>query len=230
MHTRRILRRLRWCAAAALLAGLLGWCGWLYAATWRPRVQDFPVQGVDVSAEDGAIEWWTVRAGGARFVYARATAGAATRDSRFAEHWQGAYAAGLRRGALHAYSLCQLARDQADNFVSTVPRTDDQLPPAIDLDFRADCPARPARAVVLGEVTRLIAAAETHLGKPAILRVSRAFETQYRISEGIDRRYWSRQPFFPPAYLARRWTMWQASPFHRIEGAERPLHWNVMAL
>ena len=28
--------------------------------------------------------------------------------------------------------------------------------------------------------------------------------------------------FFPPAYSARPWRLWQASTIRRIEGAERP--------
>jgi lysozyme len=229
LRARLLARRLRLFAACALLAALLGFTGWLLASHWRPRVTDFPVQGVDVSEEDGPIDWWQAKKAGVQFVYTRATRGAGQRDLRFAEHWRDSFEAGLQRGALHVYSLCQLASDQAGNFVSTVPRADDQLSPAILFDLEADCPARPERHVVLREVGQLVNAIETHLGRQAILKISAPFEAQYRLSEATDRALWSIQPFFPPYYMARPWRMWQASGFRRIEGAGKPLNWDVMA-
>jgi lysozyme len=226
---RVLARRVRLSAALALLAVLLGFLGWMYAANWRPRVSDFPVQGTDVSEDDGPIDWWQAKKSGVQFVYARATLGGSHRDLRFAEHWRQAYEAGLKRGALHVYSLCQLASDQAANFVTTVPRTDDQLAAAVEFDFQSDCPARPDRAVVLGEIGRFLQAVETHLGRPVVLKISKPFESQYRLSEATGRVLWSKQPFFPPGYLVRPWTMWQASGFRRIEGAARPVNWDVMA-
>ncbi|WP_404338370.1 GH25 family lysozyme [Sphingomonas sp. MMS12-HWE2-04] len=212
-----------------LLTALLGFLGWMYAANWRPRVSDFPIQGVDVSADDGAIDWWASKKSGVSFVYARATSGASYRDPQFAESWRLAGEAGLKRGALHVYSLCQSALAQAGNFVSTVPRVDDQLPPALLLDFDSACAARPGRNQVLAEIEALAKAIETHSERKVVLKVSKAFEAEYRVSEGTTRPLWSRQAFFPPWYLARNWTMWQASGFRRIEGADRPVNWDVMA-
>jgi len=223
------MRRLRFIVPAIVLLGLAGFSAWLFASNWRPSLNDFPVQGVDVSEEQGPIEWWTVKKAGVHFAYIRATTGADGRDLRFPENWRWTYEAGIRRGAMHVYSLCQLASDQAGNFVSTVPRSDDQLPAVIELDFHADCPARPERAVMLGELGRFIAAVETHLGKPVMLKLSKAFENQYRVSDGIERLLWSDQPFFPPYYLARPWSIWRASSFRRIDGVGRPVNWDVMA-
>lgn len=229
MIAQLLARRLRLAAAIALIAALLGFVGWMYAANWRPRVTDFPVQGVDVGEDDGPIDWWQSKKSGVQFAYIRATVGATHRDMRFAEHWRDTHAAGLRRGAIHVYSLCHRAMDQAGNFVSTVPRTDDQLPAAVELDFQPDCAARPERAMVLGELGRFLAALETHLGQQVVLKVSKQFEAEYRISETTTRPLWSRGAFFPPAYLARPWRMWQASSFRRIEGAGKPVNWDVMA-
>jgi lysozyme len=229
MSMRVLARRLRFLAVAAVLLGLAFFCAWLFVSNWRPSVKDFPVQGVDVSEAQGPIEWWTVRNSGVRFAYIRATTGARNRDLRFAENWRWTFEAGIRRGAIHVFSLCRLAADQAGNFVSVVPRSDDQLPPALELDFQADCPARPDRDVVLGEINNFLAIAETHLGKPVTLRIARKFEARYRVSEDIDRRLWSRQLLFPPYYLARPWTIWQASGLRRVDGMSGPVNWNVMA-
>ncbi|WP_066794376.1 GH25 family lysozyme [Sphingomonas soli] len=229
MHIRVLARRFRLAAAIALVLAVTGLCAWLFAINWRPHPNDFPVQGVDVSEAQGPIEWWTVKKSGAQFAYIHATTGATGTDLRFTENWRGTFEAGFRRGALHAFSLCQLASDQAANFVRLVPRSDDQLPPAIDLDFQSDCAARPERGVVIGELGRFIEAIETHLGEHVVLRVSKNFEARYAISEAFARILWSRQAFFPPSYLSRPWTIWQASSFRRIEGLSGPVNWNVMA-
>lgn len=229
MYRRILAYRARVVAAVALVLAIAGICAWFFAINWRPRPADFPVQGVDVSAAQGPIEWWTVKKSGARFAYIHATTGANETDLHFPENWRGTFEAGIRRGAVHGFSLCQLATDQADNFVSLVPRSDDQLPPVVDLDFDSGCSARPDRGVVIGEIDRFLKAIETHLGEHAVLRVSKDFEARYRISEAFTRLLWSRQAMFPPSYLSRPWTIWQASSFRRIEGISGPVNWDVMA-
>ena len=148
---------------------------------------------------------------------------------RFPENWRWTFEAGIRRGALHVYSLCQLAADQSGNFMTTVPRSDDQLPPAVEIDFQPDCPARPERQVVLGELGRFLHDVETHIGKPAILMVSSRVESEYRLSDAFPRLLWARQAFFPPSYFARPWSIWQATRHRRIEGVGAPVNWDVMA-
>ncbi|MDF7776013.1 GH25 family lysozyme [Sphingomonas sp. AOB5] len=216
-------------AGVTLALALIGLTGFLLAINWKPDERAFPEQGIDVSERNGAINWWGVkRAYGVRFVYARATMGAKERDARFADYWRGLYEAGIPRGAIHVFSLCQLAADQAGNLVSTVPRSDDQLPVALMLDFEGSCPARPERDVVIGEINRFLEGVEAHTGKPAILKVSSAFEDRYRVSAGIQRKLWSVQAFFPGSYFDKPWTMWQASSFRRIEGVAGMVNWNVM--
>jgi lysozyme len=202
---------------------------WLFFLSWHPSTSDYPLQGVDVSDEQGVIDWPVVRADGVDFVYLRATYGATGRDTTFETNWHDVYAAGLRRGAYHRYSLCQLAVDQANNFNTVVPHDGDALPAAVLVDFDADCPARPAREVVVGEIARLMAMIENHTGKPAMLKVSRRFDDWYRLSAAIPRPIWAIANFFPPDYAARPWRMWQANDRRRIDGVDRPVHWNVVA-
>jgi lysozyme len=225
----RILwRRTRIFGGIALALALIALCAWLFAINWRPDARAFPVQGVDVSEATGPIDWWAVKAGGdVQFAYARATIGADAHDKNFGQYWRGLYAAGIPRGAIHVFSLCQLAADQAGNFVKTVPRVSD-LPAALELDFDPACAARPERSVVLGEISRFLAGVETYLGQPVILKISKPFEAQYRVGEAIPRKLWSVQPLFPPAYFDKPWTMWQASRIRRIEGAAGAVNWDVM--
>lgn len=226
----RILwRRTRIIAGIALSLALIGFVGWLAAANWQPDPKAFPNQGIDLSEAQGPVDWWAVKANpDVHFAYARATIGADRSDKRFAANWRGMFEVSMPRGAIHIFSLCQLAADQAGNFVKTVPRADDQLPPALSLDFDPACAARPERNVVLGEIQRFLAGVEGATGKPVILRISRAFESHYRIGEALPRKLWSVQPFFPPDYFDKPWTMWQSSSFRRIEGIRGAVNWDVM--
>jgi len=207
---------------------LFGGTLWLAAHHWRPSTADYHYQGIDVSDASGDVDWDAVKVAGASFAYIRATSGSEIRDSRFEENWRGAAAAELRRGAVQTYSLCKLAVDQANNFNTTVPRGDDSLPAAVELDFQQDCTDRPERDVVVAELGRFITMVEAYSRRPVVLQVSRRFEAAYRVTEAFDRPVWSTGNFFPPDYAARPWRMWRATDMRRIEGVNGPVNWDVV--
>lgn len=220
---------MRWWLIAPLATLALAGIGWWAATRWHPSSQDYPIQGVVVSDDDGAIDWPTLAAVPTDFAYVRATIGAEARDPRFTDNWRGAGAAGMRRGVVHAYSLCQLAADQARNLVTTVPRDADALPAAVSVAFDEGCAARPDRAVLVGELGRFIAAVETHTGKPMLLRETPEVEAHYQLSAAIARPVWSVGRFFPPAYAARPWRVWEATDMRRVAGTGGPVRWLAVA-
>jgi lysozyme len=225
----RTLKRRMGFAALALgaLAALAGGI-YAYALQWRPSPASYPLQGVDVSHHQGEIHWPSIKAAGADFAYIKATEGGTHRDTRFGENWVGAQDAGLRHGAYHYYTLCRPAAEQATNFIATVPREAEALPPAVDLEFGGNCAARPDRETLVGELKIFLEMIEAHAGKPAILYVTREFEDEYAVSRAIDRTLWLRRLFLAPNYGERPWVMWQASSIRRIEGVEGPIDWNVV--
>lgn len=215
--------------AAAMAILMLTGAGWWYARQWQPSPDEYPVQGVDVDAASGAIHWGTARGQGVDFAYVVATMGDSGRDPGFEAHWAALPANGIRRGAVHVYSLCSPGIAQADHFNASVPRTIDALPVAVDFALAPDCAARPDRAALVAGVQAFLARVERHTGKPAILRVTGDFEEMYRLGDSIDRSFWGRRRFLPPDDLARGWRMWQASDLRVVEGFERPVNWNVAA-
>lgn len=198
------------------------------AVGWAPPRSQYPVQGISVDASHGEIIWHVAGATGVDFAYIQAASGAEERDANFAANITGAREAGIRYGALHNYSLCRLATDQATMFVTTVPRGDNMLPPAVRLAFDNGCGDRPGRALVLSELNMFLNQIEAHSEKPAILAVSRDFEEMYDISSGIDRTFWLEANFFPPDYATKPWVMWRASDMRRISGVDGPVNWNVV--
>lgn len=215
-------------AAGAIGLGCLGLAGWRLAESWAPSRERYPFQGMDVRGGEGPFEWRQLKAAGAAFVYHVATEGIA-RDPAFESDWEALAEAGLGRGAIHVYSLCAPARAQAEAFLALVPRSPDALPPALALDFDPACPRRPERAALIAELRQMLGAIEAHAGHAALLRVSPAFERAYQVSAALPGPVWETGNLLAPDYAARPWRMWQASDFHRIEGAPAPVHWDVIA-
>ena len=218
-----------WQIGAGLLAlGMVTAGGRHWATHWHPPTERYPLQGIDLPQNPPAVEWRTLRANGADFAYIVAASGSDRREASFEGNWDALPEAGMRRGAIHIYSLCQPATAQADAFNIFVPRAGDALPAAIDLSYHDVCAARPERAALVADLTRFVSMVETHTGKPVMLRVSKAFESDYTITAALDRPVWEIGNFFKPDYAARPWRMWRASDVRRVEGVEGPVHWDVV--
>ncbi len=206
----------------------LGLIGWFSLRAWHPGTSSYPDQGILAGAAQGEVDWRKVHADGVAFAYLSSTSGDSDRDATFAANWQSTAAAGIRRGAVHHYHLCRLARDQATNFIATVPREADELPAALDLDLANSCAARPARSVLIGELATFIRMVEAHTEKPMIIRVSRAFDNEYEVSRAIDRPLWLISPILSPSYGARPWIMWQANANRSVDGVNGSAAWSVV--
>ena len=198
------------------------------AVGWAPPRDQYPVQGISVDESHGKIVWHVAGATGVDFAYLTATDGAEKRDDSFADNIKGARDAGVRYGALHEYSLCRLASDQATMFVTTVPRNENMLPPAVRLAYHEKCGERPGRALVLSELNTFLNQIEAHTGKAAVIAVSPSLEADYNLASGINRTFWLEDNFFPPDYATKPWVMWRASDIRRISGVDGPVNWNVV--
>ncbi len=221
----RLLRRIGAIAALLLLAvGLAMW----WAARWTPDRALYPTQGVTIDAGNGVVHWGSVKAAGADFAYVMATDGSAGLDPQFARNMTGAREAGIQAGAIHRYSLCRLATDQAANFIRHVPRRADALPAVVWLDYDDRCPDRPTRALLLSELATFLAQIEAHMGKRSLIAPGPAFESDYQVTRGIARTTWLRRDFFEPDYGAHPWAMWQANNHVRIAGADGTVGWNAL--
>jgi len=215
---------------AVLLLGLFG-AGYLWwdMRHWQPSRAAWPLQGVEVSAEDGTVDWKALKATGADFAYLDASASAFARDSAFSRNLEDARTARLQVGAVHRYDPCQPAERQAANFVTQVPRDAALLPPAVELDLLADeCPIKVGDAAVLSELTTFLNQIETHTGKPAILKLSSRFEARYRVAAAIDRNLWLVRDRFQPDYAGRPWMLWTANSALASVATEDPVRWVVV--
>lgn len=221
--------RLRLFGLALLLAMLGGGWAWWHLAHWTPSRAAWPMQGVEIGASDGAVDWRALKAIGADFAYIDASASAFARDAGFVKNFEDARAAKLQVGAVHLYDPCQPAEKQAANFVTVVPRDGSLLPPAVELDMLADkCPVKVSDAAVESELTTFLNEVETHTGKAVILKLSRQFEDRYHIAVRIDRNLWLVRTRLQPDYAGRPWTLWTANSALANEAGSEPLRWVVV--
>ena len=202
--------------------------GWRYVTAWAPSRAEYPVQGIVVTQSNGHPNWAELGATGVDFAYITAVEGARTRDAEFQANLAGAQDAGIRFGALHHFDICRLASDQATMFITSVPRNESALPPAVQLDFSDTCKGRPNRALILSELATFLNQIEAHSGTPAILLLTREFEKEYQVSKSIDRTVWLEGNWLTPDYSARPWVMWTANLQRRIDGVDGPVRWVVV--
>jgi len=225
MIARRTLVTLLLIAAGA---AILAFLGWRLITGWAPSRDQYPVQGIAISAGNAPVDWHVARAKGVNFAYLTATYGADRRDGRFSSFLEDAAKQNVRTGAVHRFSLCRLAADQAALFITTVPRSSQALPAVLALDFDDQCVDRPGREIVLSEISTFLNQIETHSGKPVVLRISADFEKLYQLSGAIDRTIWLEQDYFPPNYAAKPWVMWTVSKQHRVRGVSGGVDWIVV--
>jgi len=221
---------IRSAVAACALAAVLAFGLWAFSGRWHPSDTTYPLQGIDVSHHQGAIDWGKLPAQGVDFAYIKATEGGELRDERFDENWDGAVKAGIRPGAYHFFTLCRSGAGQAENFVGAVPAMPDALPPAVDLEFGGNCAARPDRSSLLRELKAFLDRIEAHSGRRAILYLTSEFDNHYRVSRAIERDLWLRKLVFEPRFGARPWVVWQASNFRRLDGIAGRVDWNAARL
>ena len=205
------------CVAVALCAALaaLVWAGVFWPNNLLARA--YPVRGVDVSAYQGEIDWPVLAGQGLDFAFIKATEGSSTVDERFEANWRGAESAKLRRGAYHFFSFDSPGTSQAENFISTVPRTEGMLPPVVDVELygrHRQSPPEPGR--VRAELRALLEALEARYGVKPILYTLEKPYSLYLAGEFSDYDLWIRAVLGRPK--ASGWTFWQYSPRGRLRG------------
>lgn len=209
----------------ALVGGAWGWWQWHH---WQPARSTFPVQGVEIGAEDGIVDWKALKATGADFAYIDASASTFARDPAFTRNQRQAREAGLKTGSVHRYDPCQPGDKQAANFVVVVPRDAAMLPTAVELERTADeCPVATSGAEVESELMIFLNQVETHTGKNTLLKLGPKFEARYAMAGRIERNLWLERDLLEPDYAGRPWILWTANSALASDHVAGQLRWVV---
>lgn len=191
------------------------------------------IEGIDVSSNQGAIDWNAASPGQLSFCFVRATVGAQTIDSAFSANWNGVQDAGLIRGPYHFFWPLADPKQQADNFIQTVGALQSgDLSPALDLEeaFPKGSPQQDvwteiSAAQRLPMIQDWLNRVEQALGVTPIIYTRRSF-VQDLLGDDVQALagypLWvahytdAPQPSFPATW--KSWTFWQYSDTNAVAG------------
>ena len=169
--------------------------------------------GIDVSYYQGTINWPAVadpNRGDKSFAFIRANDGTFS-DSKFTQNWQGAFDAGLYRGAYTFFRASEDPIAQAQLLLARIGGTigEQDLPPVLDLEVKDGMSA----ATVASRAAKWLAYVEHALGRKPIVYTGAGFESLIGNPAAFgDYPLWTANwttacPTVPSAWSD--WTFWQ---------------------
>lgn len=103
--------------------------------TPRPPSLPGPLIGIDVSADQGDIDWHKVASAGIKFAFIKATEGITYVDPKFHQNWNNARAAGILCSAYHFLRPEDDPHLSSKAFLDTIGvLKDSDLPPTLDFE------------------------------------------------------------------------------------------------
>ncbi len=220
-------RKKKWIAAGAVLIVLLLAILVLFALARNgtillnnPSRSQYPVRGVDVSRYQGHIDWNILASNDICFAFIKATEGSTHVDSCFQYNYEESRKTSLRIGVYHFFSYDSEGQTQADNYIAVVEKTDDMLPPVIDLEFYGDKEQNPpSRDQVRKELAIMLDRLEEHYGMRPIIYATEKSYALYLADAFQEYDIWIRNVVTAP-HLSdhRQWTFWQYTDREKLEG------------
>lgn len=223
----------RWMLRLVALLALVGiafvaWFWW-HMREWRPDEALYPEQGAVIASGASGTRFETIKALGGDFVYLELAPVGGAPDPGFAERLKAAVEADLRVGVIYPFDPCLRADPQSSRFTRMVPRSNDQLPPAIALEALADgCDAKVSDAAVESELLTLVNQIEMHSGKPAILKLGEAFQARHGTARSMARDLWLARDRARPDYAGRPWLLWSANSQLETAASAESIEWVVV--
>jgi lysozyme len=201
----------------------------LYTGTIWPNAllaSKYSVRGLDVSSYQGQVDWKSVtQTGQYSFVFIKATEGKNYQDPYFKTNWNGTKAQGLLRGAYHFYTDYRTGAEQADNYISMVPKEPGMLPPVLDLEVTGK-----DQQVMLREIKVFLDRLEQHYGMKPIIYTDHDRYAEYIKGHFDDYTIWMRDVFIPASWdSAKNWTLWQYDSRGHVPGITGYVDLNVFS-
>jgi lysozyme len=186
------------------------------------------INGVDVHADKGDVDWEKVRAHGCEFAIVKATEGQDFRDKRFTKaRWQAMKSAGIVRGAYHFARPSNGSSDpagEARDFLAAVTSVGGlkpgDLPLALDLEATTLGPQDTFRWVKL-----FVREVKRATGRPPLLYTSPSFwhDRVGNASDNLDCPLWIAHYGVKSPTVPRAWetyTFWQHSDHGSVSGVQ----------
>ncbi|WP_165020467.1 GH25 family lysozyme [Dysgonomonas sp. ZJ279] len=186
-----------------------------------PSLEEYPVQGIDVSHHQGIIRWKDLDRKFVQFAFIKATEGGNHKDSLFHENWREAKKNNIPAGAYHFFTFCKGGDEQARNYIHYVPKDSIDLPPIIDLEYGGNCQEANRKEDIIQEIANYLEIIEDHYQQKAIIYTTNEFYKTYLLHKFMDNPIWIRDILSVPNLPdGRKWLFWQYTNRGRIEGID----------
>lgn len=214
----------------AIVTGFLFYKGIIRINT--PSEIDYPVRGIDLSSYQGEVDWEVLSKQNIDFAFIKATEGSTHVDPNYKYNIENAAKTHLRVGSYHFFSFESSGSQQADNFIANVMKTENMLPPVVDIEFYADYKFNPPdKEIVRKNLKELLEKLESNYGMKPILYATRTSYRRYISGTFTDYDIWIRDVYFTPSLEDdREWTFWQYSDKEKLKGyngVEKHIDMNV---
>lgn len=184
-----------------------------------PSLEEYPVQGIDVSHHQQTINWGQLDKKIVQFAFIKATEGGNHKDSMFQHNWREAIRSGIPVAAYHFFTFCKDGDEQARNYIHYVPRDSIDLPPIIDLEYGGNCQAENRKEDLIGEIAKYLDIIEDHYQRKVVIYTTNEFYRNYLINQFPDNPIWIRDILSKPNLPdGRNWVFWQYTNRGRVEG------------
>ncbi len=180
-----------------------------------PSTVEYPVRGVDVSYYQGNIDWNAFAEQGISFAFVKATEGVDYIDPNFYQNWAGAREAGVYVGAYHYFRFEDSGADQAEAFINAVPKTENTLPPVIDVELYPSLTETPDAKAVREELRVMLETLEAYYGVTPIVYTAPNTYYSYAFTFSRDYFMWRCNYYYEPY---SNWTFWQYTDDGELEG------------
>lgn len=180
-----------------------------------PDEETYPVRGVDVSYYQGNVDWDALVSQGITFAFMKATEGVDHCDTQFLQNWESAKDAPIYVGAYHFFRFEDSGAAQAENFIRTVPVTENTLPPVIDVELYPSLETEPDRETTQENLQEMLDLLEEHYGVKPILYAAPNTYRNYVKYFADDYPIWLSNYYYEPY---SDWTFWQYTDSGMLEG------------
>lgn len=189
------------------------------------RIDEYEVQGIDVSHYQSFINWDRLPSQQIRFAFMKATEGQNMLDTLYYHNWMEAQRVGIKRGAYHFYRPTLSPELQARNFMNAVVMEYGDLPPVLDVEVLDGA----SKIDLLVGMRTWLYLIEINYGIKPIIYTNLKFYNKYLAGHFKDYPIWIARYDNKNPRLAcgSDWHFWQYGNQGRLEGIAGDVDFNV---
>lgn len=211
----------RWAACGLMAVGLY-WSGCFLPTN---RLDDYAVQGIDISHYQSYLNWDTIARQDIAFAFVKATEGVSLSDSLYCHNWNEMKRVGIKRGAYHFFLPSIPAYEQARNFTNWVELEYGDLPPVLDVEVLEGV----SKYALISRMRTWLTFVEVRYGIKPIIYTNLRFYNRFLAGHFDDypvwiARYNTREPRLA---CGREWQFWQYGNRGQLKGVAGHIDFNV---